>query len=48
MDLQEAGWGRSLDWSGLGEGKVAGSCECGNETSGCIQYGKFLDWLRNC
>jgi hypothetical protein len=23
-----------------------GTCECGNEPSGSIQYGEFLDWLQ--
>jgi hypothetical protein len=27
---------------------VAGSCNCGNEPSGSIKYGEFLDWLKNC
>jgi len=25
---------------------VAGTCECGDEPSGSIKCGKFLDWLR--
>ena len=25
---------------------MAGSCEDGNESSGSIKYGEFLDWLR--
>jgi hypothetical protein len=25
---------------------VAGTCECGNEPTGSIKYGEFLDWLR--
>jgi len=25
---------------------VAGTCECGNEPSGSIKCGEFLDWLR--
>jgi hypothetical protein len=25
---------------------VAGSCDYGNETSGPIKYGEFLEWLR--
>jgi hypothetical protein len=29
--------------SGSGWGPVAGSCEHGNEPSGSIKYGKFLD-----
>jgi hypothetical protein len=27
---------------------VAGTYECGNETSGYIKCGEFLDWLRTC
>jgi hypothetical protein len=33
-------------WTGsiwLGEGQMAGICECGNEPSGPIKSGKFLD-----
>jgi len=25
---------------------MAGTCECGDEPSGCIKYGEFLDWLK--
>jgi hypothetical protein len=25
---------------------VAGTCVCGNEHSGSVKYGEFLDWLR--
>ena len=32
-----------LDRSGSGEGQVAGTCECGNEPSGSINCGEFLD-----
>jgi hypothetical protein len=32
-----------LDRSGLGQGQVAGACECGNEHSGSIKSGEFLD-----
>jgi hypothetical protein len=27
-------------------GQVAGTCECGNELSGSIKCGKFLDYLK--
>jgi hypothetical protein len=33
-------------WTGLiclGYGQVAGTCECGNELSGSIKCGEFLD-----
>jgi hypothetical protein len=37
MDLQEVGCG-DVDWIGL-----AGACECGDEPSGSIKCGEFLD-----
>ena len=36
-----------LDYSGSGEGQVAGACEYGNEISGSIKCGK-IDYLRTC
>jgi hypothetical protein len=27
-------------------GQVAGSCKCGNEHSGSIKYGEFLNYLK--
>jgi len=39
MDLQEVGCGY-VDWIGLA---VADACECGNEPSGSIKCGEFLD-----
>ena len=44
MDPQEVGmliYG--LDWAGPGQGQVADACECGNEPSGSIKCGEFLD-----
>jgi hypothetical protein len=38
--------GHWLDWSGSGQGQVAGACECGNEPSGSIKCNEFLDCLR--
>jgi hypothetical protein len=38
--------GYGLDWAGSGSRQVAGPCECGNEPSGSIKCGKFLDWLQ--
>ena len=29
--------------SGSGLGQLASTCECGNEVSGSIKYGEFLD-----
>jgi hypothetical protein len=37
--------GYGLDRTGLGKGQVAGNCECGNERSGSIKCGEFLDRL---
>jgi hypothetical protein len=36
-------WGYGLDWAGLGYRQVASTCECGNEPSGSIICGEFLD-----
>jgi hypothetical protein len=35
--------GHGLDLFGSGKGRVAGSCECGNEPRGSIKCGEFLD-----
>jgi hypothetical protein len=43
MDLQEGGCG-SMDWSGLAH--VEGNFEYGNELSGSIKCGEFLDYLQ--
>jgi hypothetical protein len=43
MDLTEIGWGSGLEASGSGYENVAGSCEHGNEPSGCINVGELLD-----
>ena len=45
MDLQEVGWG-GTDRIALTQ--VAGSCECGDESSGSIKWREFLDYLRAC
>jgi hypothetical protein len=44
MDLQEVRW-RCIDWIDMAQdrGKVACSCECGNEPSGSIKCGEFLN-----
>ena len=44
MDLQEVGYGGyGLDRAGPGLEQVTGTCECGNELSGSIKCGEFLD-----
>jgi hypothetical protein len=43
MDLKEVGWG-GVDWIDLAQDRqVAGAFECGNEPSGPIKCGEFLD-----
>jgi hypothetical protein len=44
MDLREIGFG-DVDWIHWAQDRdrVASSCEHGNEPSGSIKYGKFLD-----
>jgi len=39
-------WGYGLDGAGSGLEKVAGTCESGNEPSGSIKCGEFLDYLK--
>ena len=36
---------QGLDRSDSRTGEMAGPCECGNEPSGSIKCGEFLDWL---
>ena len=43
MNLQEVGCGY-MDWIGLAQDRqVADACECGNEPSGSVKCGEFLD-----
>jgi len=44
MDMQEVGCGY-MDWIGLTQDRdqVAEACECGNEPSGSMKRGEFLD-----
>ena len=39
-------WG--VDWIAVKQDRDRwwDSCECGNEPSGSMKYGEFLDWLR--
>jgi hypothetical protein len=38
-------WG--MDWIDLAQDRqVVGTCECGDEVSGSIKCGEFLDWLQ--
>ena len=39
-------WVYGLDWAGPGYRQVADACECGNEPSGSVKCGEFLDWLQ--
>jgi hypothetical protein len=44
LGLQEIGWEGRTGW-----GQAAGCCECGNEPSGSIKCGEFLDtWEGIC
>ena len=36
-------WVYGLDWAGPGVGRVADACESGNEPSGSVKCGEFLD-----
>ena len=38
--------GYELDRASLGQRQVAGTWECGNESSGSIKWGEFLDQLK--
>jgi len=43
IDLQEVGCGY-MDWIGLAQDRqVADACDCGNEPSGSVKCGEFLD-----
>jgi len=39
-------WWHGLDQAVSGLGQVAVTCECGNEPSGSIKCGEFLEKLR--
>ena len=39
-------WVYGLNWAGSGQGQVADACECGNEPSGYVKCGEFLDQLQ--
>jgi hypothetical protein len=44
LDLQEVGCG-DMDWIDVAQDgvKVPGTCDCGNEPSGSVKLGEFLD-----
>jgi len=42
MNLQEVGWG-GMDWIGLAEKRDRWRAKRGNESSGSIKFGSFLD-----
>jgi len=44
MDLQEVEWGGGMDWIDLAQSRD--SCRSGNEPSGSIKCGEFLDLLQ--
>ena len=48
MDLREVEWGHGRNRSDSGQGQLAVCCECGNERSGFMKCGKFLEKLRTC
>ena len=39
-------WVYGLDWAEAGYRQVADACECGNEPSGSVKCGEFLDSLQ--
>ena len=40
-------WVYGLDWADPRQGQVADACECGNEPSGSVKCGEFLDQMQN-
>jgi hypothetical protein len=48
MDLREVEWGHGRNRSDSGQGQLAGCCEYGNERSGFMKCGKFLEKLGTC
>ena len=43
MDVREVEWRYVLDRYGSGYGLVAGFCESGDKSCGCLQRGEFFD-----
>ena len=39
-------WVYGLDWAGPEMRQVADACECGNDPSGSVKCGEFLDKLQ--
>ena len=48
MGFRGGGWRYGPDLSDSGYGQVAGSCKHGNELSGSLKCGEFLEELRTC
>jgi len=46
ISLGSGVWEQRVDRSGSGQGQVADICKRGNEPSGSIKCGEFLDYLR--
>jgi hypothetical protein len=44
MDVVEVGWECGVYRSVSRQGQVAGCCECGNEHSGFLKCGEFLEF----
>ena len=38
--------GYGLDGAGSGQGQLEDTCDCGNEPSGSIKCGEFLDYMK--
>ena len=39
---------RGMEWSGLGQGQMAGFCEQSSETGGSIKCKGYVEELRKC
>jgi len=48
MDSKEKEWGKWTELWWIRRGTSVGICECSDEYYGFMNYGGFLDYLRNC